>query len=177
MALVAGLAGYLVAVSLRMAIAGLSCVLAFLIAQGLFLDPGDAWRALAFGAGGGAAAGGDGAGRRGGLGSGREPFALRAAAGETWAKLRGAWSIRSTPMRHALRFGAALAIGVAVYRLAGFDDHGYWVPLTILFVLKPDADQTGERIAMRAVGTVIGLVVATVLAEALGEATSRPRCC
>ena len=45
-------------------------------------------------------------------------------------------------MRHALRFGAAMAIGVAIYRLAGFDDHGYWVPLTILFVLKPDPDQT-----------------------------------
>ena len=55
-------------------------------------------------------------------------------------------------LRHALRFGGALAIGVAIYRLAGFDDHGYWVPLTILFVLKPDPDQTAERIAMRAAG-------------------------
>ena len=41
-------------------------------------------------------------------------------------------------MRHAIRFGAALALGVAIYRIADFDDHGYWVPLTILFVLKPD---------------------------------------
>ena len=65
------------------------------------------------------------------------------------------------------RFGAALAIGVAIYRVAGFDDHGYWVPLTILFVLKPDAHQTAERIAMRAAGTVIGLLLATVLAEVL----------
>ena len=53
------------------------CVLALLIAQGLFLDPGDAWRALVFGAGGGAAAGGDGGGRRGCSGTAsREPFAL-----------------------------------------------------------------------------------------------------
>ena len=171
MAVVAGLAGYLVAVSLRMAIAGLSCVLALLIAQGLFLDPGDAWRALAFGAGGGVLQAATALVAAVVSDRGREGFELRAAAGETWVKLRGAWSIRSTPMRHALRFGAALAIGVAVYRLAGFDDHGYWVPLTILFVLKPAADQTGERIAMRAVGTVIGLVLATALAEALGEAT------
>ena len=41
------------------------------------------------------------------------------------------------------------------------------MPLTILFVLKPDRDQTAERIAMRAVGTVIGLVFATALAELL----------
>ena len=59
----------------------------------------------------------------------------------------------------------ALALGVAIYRLAGFDDHGYWVPLTILFVLKPEANQTAERIAMRAVGTVAGLLLATALAE------------
>ena len=72
-------------------------------------------------------------------------------------------------MRHAIRFGAALALGVAIYRLAGFDDHGYWVPLTILFVLKPDAGQTTERIAMRAAGTVIGLVLATLLAAVLGD--------
>ena len=70
-------------------------------------------------------------------------------------------------MRHALRFGAAMAIGVAIYRFADYRDHGYWVPLTILFVLKPDPDQTMERIGMRAVGTVVGLITATVLAEAL----------
>ena len=52
----------------------------------------------------------------------------------------------------------------------GFHDHGYWVPLTILFVLKPEASQTSERIAMRAAGTVIGLVLATALAEVLSDA-------
>jgi hypothetical protein len=73
-------------------------------------------------------------------------------------------------MRHALRFGGALALGVAIYRLVGFHDHGYWVPLTILFVFKPAVGQTSERIAMRAAGTVIGLVLATALAEVLSDA-------
>ncbi len=69
-----------------------------------------------------------------------------------------------------MRFGVALGVGVAIYRISGFDDHGFWVPLTILFVLKPDPDQTAARIAMRAAGTVAGLLLATVLAELLGNA-------
>ena len=167
MAVVAAIGGYLVAVSLRMAIAGLSCVLALLIAQGLFLEAADAWRALLYGIGGGLVQALTALVAWAVADRGREAFAFRAAAQETVAKLRAAWSMRSASMRHAFRFGAALAIGVAIYRVAGFDDHGYWVPLTILFVLKPDAHQTGERIAMRAAGTVIGLLLATGLAEVL----------
>jgi Fusaric acid resistance protein-like len=170
MALVAGFAGYFVAVSLRMAIAGLSCVLAFLIAQGLFLDPEDAWRALAYGIGGGLVQAFTALVAWVVSDREREGFELRSAAAETLAKLRAGLSLRSASMRHALRFGGALALGVAIYRIAGFDNHGYWVPLTILFVLKPEANQTAERIAMRAAGTVIGLVLATALAEILGDA-------
>lgn len=171
MAVVAALGGYLVAVSLRMAIAGLSCVLAFLIAQGLFLEAADAWRALLYGIGGGLVQALTALVTWAVTDRGSETaFAFRQAARETLAKLRGAWSMRSASMRHAFRFGAALAIGVAIYRVAGFDNHGYWVPLTILFVLKPDAHQTGERIAMRAAGTVIGLLLATGLAEVLWDA-------
>ena len=57
-------------------------------------------------------------------------------------------------MRHAIRFGVALAVGVAIYRLTGFDDHGYWIPLTTLFVLRPSRGETFERIPMRAAGTI-----------------------
>jgi hypothetical protein len=169
MAVIAGLAGYCVAVSLRLAIAGLTCVLALLVAQGLFLDASEAPRALLLGT--------CGALLQALVASiawvvwdrEREPFEFGAAWRETVARLRANLSLRSASMRHAIRFGTALALGVAIYRVAGFDDHGYWVPLTILFVLKPDANQTSERIAMRAAGTVIGLVLATALAELLGD--------
>jgi uncharacterized membrane protein YccC len=57
---------------------------------------------------------------------------------------------------------------VAIYRFVDLQGHGYWVPLTVLFVLKPSADDTWERLAMRAVGTIAGLMLATGLAEALG---------
>jgi uncharacterized membrane protein YccC len=48
------------------------------------------------------------------------------------------------------------------------DNHGFWVPLTILFVMRPDRDETYLRLVLRAVGTVLGLIVATAVAEAFG---------
>ena len=171
MTVVATLAGYAVAVSLRMAIAGLSVVLAFLIAQGLWLEPHQAWEALAIGTCGGLAQAGWAACVWAAGDRGRERrFELGRAAAEAVAKLRAGLDFHAAALRHALRFGAALGIGVAIYRLVGFHDHGYWVPLTILFVLKPEASQTSERIAMRAAGTVMGLVLATALAEVLSDA-------
>jgi uncharacterized membrane protein YccC len=38
--------------------------------------------------------------------------------------------------------------------------------LTILFVMRPERDETYHRLALRALGTVLGLIVATALAEA-----------
>jgi hypothetical protein len=171
MAVVATLGGYAVAVSLRMAIAGLSVVLAFLIAQGLWLEPHQAWEALVIGTCGGLAQAGWAACVWAVADRGREPqFELRRSAAETSEKLRAGLDLHGATLRHALRFGAALGIGVAIYRLVGFHDHGYWVPLTILFVLKPEASQTSERIAMRAAGTAVGLVLATALAGVLSDA-------
>jgi hypothetical protein len=169
--LVATLGGFAVAVSMRMAVAGLSLLLAFLLAQGLWLEPHQAWTALAVGTAGGVIQAGWAAVTWAVADRSREaPFHLSQAVGETVGKLRAGFDLDGVPLRHALRFGAAMALGVAIYRLAGFHDHGYWVPLTVLFVLKPDVDQTGDRIAMRAAGTVAGLLLATALAEGLGDA-------
>jgi uncharacterized membrane protein YccC len=171
MGVVATAGGYLVAVSMRMAIAGLTFVLTFLVAQGLFVDIDQTWEALAIGTCGGLAQAGWAAVAWALWDREREErFELGPAWSQTVAKLRAGVGMRTVAFRHALRFGAALALGVAIYRLVGFDNHGYWLPLTIVFVLKPDPDQTIERIAMRAAGTVFGLVLATALAELLSDA-------
>jgi uncharacterized membrane protein YccC len=47
-------------------------------------------------------------------------------------------------------------------------EHGFWIPLTILFVLRPEEGETFNRLVLRAVGTAIGLIFATALAEWLG---------
>ena len=162
------LAGYCFCVSLRLAIVGLSVTLAMLIAQGLFLPAGDAWPALLYGT-------------LGGLTqvawsllvwlardrSGDEPE--KAWSGrEAVAALRANLSLASQSARHALRFGAALAAGVAAYRLLDLHQHGFWIPLTILFVMRPERDETDHRLVLRAIGTVLGLVIATAIAEAFG---------
>ncbi len=167
MALIAGIAGYLVAVSMRMAIGALTTVLALLITQGLFIPVDHTLEVVAYGVGGSllqAAVAGLAwlfSDRE------REEFSYAAAWRETIVRLRTNFRMAKPALRHGLRFGTAMAVGVAIYRIAGFDDHGYWVPLTILFVLKPDPDQTTERILMRAAGTAVGLVVATALGEVL----------
>ncbi|MGH2987360.1 MAG: FUSC family protein, partial [Solirubrobacterales bacterium] len=169
MALVAGLAGYCVAVSRRLALAGMTFVLALLIAQGLYLPVDEALEAAGLGVAGGLlqAAWAMVAWALVDREAERPRFAetVRGAI----VDLRAQLSLRSSSLRHALRFGAALAVGVAIYRLIDLGEHGYWVPLTILFVLRPEHSQTLERIGMRAAGTVVGLVLATALAALLGE--------
>jgi hypothetical protein len=168
MALVAGLGGYLVTVSQRASIWGLSVVLAFLIAEGLRLNVGEAPKALVLGIAGALLQAAWALAITGFLREAPEPLRLRASLADASQRLRTGLSLGQPGLRHALRFGTALAVAVAVYHVADLGDHGYWVPLTVLFVLKPDPEETHRRLAMRAVGTVAGLVVATALAELLG---------
>ncbi len=167
MAAVGALAGYCFSVSLRFAIFGLSIALSLLIAQDLPLDLGDALPALLLATAGGLLqaafslcvwAAGDREEEEGESGW-NWPAARRA--------LRDNPTLRSASFRHGLRFGAALGVGVALYWLLGIHEHGFWIPLTILFVLRPEEDETFRRLALRAIGTALGLVVATALAEGL----------
>jgi hypothetical protein len=168
MGLLGAAAGYCFAVSLRLAIFGLSVALALLVAQGLFLSPGDALPALLYATAGGL--------MQAAWSLAIWVFADRTADDEAsgWngravaAALRSNLTLRSRSARHAIRFGVALAAGVALYRALGMDDHGFWIPLTILFVMRPERDETFHRLVLRAVGTVLGLVVATAIAEAFG---------
>lgn len=68
----------------------------------------------------------------------------------------------SAVLRHAIRLGVLVSASDLVVRLAGID-RGYWVPLTILVVLRPDFTTTFERASMRLIGTIIGLLLATGL--------------
>jgi len=165
MAVVGAAAGYCFSVSLRMAIAGLSVALSLLIAQGLPLEPSDALPALLLSTAGGLL---QAAFSRCVYAAGDREEEGGADGWSTSAALRGLsanLTLRSTSARHALRFGAALAAGVAAYWLLGMEEHGFWIPLTILFVMRPEADETFHRLILRAVGTAIGLVIATALSD------------
>jgi hypothetical protein len=163
MAIVGALAGYCYSVSLRLSIVGLSVALSLVITQGLPLNAGDALPALLCALGGGLLqaafsllvyATGDRA-EEGGEGGWSTPAAV--------ADLRSNLGLESIAARHALRFGAALAAGVAAYWILGLQEHGFWIPLTILFVLRPEQEETFRRLLLRAVGTAFGLIFATAL--------------
>lgn len=165
MAAVGAAAGYCFAVSLRFSIAGLSVALSLLIAQDLPLDAGDALPALLLATAGGLLQAAFSlciwvAGDREEEGGG-SAWSTRAAL----EALRSNLTLRSPSFRHGLRFGGALAAGVATYWLLGMSEHGFWIPLTILFVLRPEQDETFHRLILRAIGTLVGLVIATALAE------------
>lgn len=65
------------------------------------------------------------------------------------------------------RVAARLAITIAAAELLGLllgSEHGYWVALTVLFVLQADPAATHVRAVQRAGGTVIGVLLAGLLA-------------
>jgi Fusaric acid resistance protein-like len=167
MGLFASIAGMSVAVSRRLAIAALNCVLALLLGQGLSVSPSEAPAALLLG-GAGAALQALVSAAAWTRDRAVEPIDLGAGVSRARRAIAANLSLGSKSLRHALRWGTALGLAVGVYHVVDLGLHGYWVPLTVLFVLRPEPDETVERIAMRAVGTLAGLALATPLAMLIG---------
>lgn len=78
------------------------------------------------------------------------------------AILRANLTPSSAVLRHALRVSLLVAGSDLLVRLNGVD-RGYWVPLTVLVVLRPDFASTFQRSSMRVAGTIVGLLLATAL--------------
>jgi Fusaric acid resistance protein-like len=167
MGVFASIAGMSVAVSRRLSVAGLNCVLALLLGQGLSVTPSEAPAALLLG-GAGAALQALMSAAAWTRDRAVEPIDLAAGVNRARRAIAANLNLGSKSLRHALRWGTALGLAVGVYHVAHLGLHGYWVPLTVLFVLRPEPDETVERIAMRAVGTLGGLAVATPLAMLIG---------
>lgn len=78
------------------------------------------------------------------------------------ATLRANLTPDSAVLRHAARTALLVAGSDLVTRLAGYG-RGYWIPLTVLVVLRPDFASTFQRAIMRVLGTIIGLVLMSEL--------------
>lgn len=79
-----------------------------------------------------------------------------------WETLVRNWTFKSVTFSHALRIAtvASFAMLIAV----SFSWHrGYWIALTVLFVLKPDYGGTMERVIQRISGTIVGATLAAGL--------------
>ena len=73
---------------------------------------------------------------------------------------------RDIHVRHALKFGVTYTVGTAL--ALGplnemLDRHGFWIPLTVAWVCKPDVAGSISRFSMRLCGTVFGVLLGAVL--------------
>jgi uncharacterized membrane protein YccC len=76
-------------------------------------------------------------------------------------------SMRSVWFRSSLRGAVALALAVAVADLTAVE-HGFWVVLGTLSVLRANAAATGATVLRALAGTVVGFAVGSALMLAIG---------
>ena len=69
--------------------------------------------------------------------------------------------------RHGIRLAIAVAIGEVVALVWHFP-HSYWIPMTVVWVSKPDLDGTVSKTLYRVIGTIIGVGACLVLFGVIG---------
>lgn len=71
-------------------------------------------------------------------------------------------NLRSVAYRHAIRLAVCVALGDSLGRML-HPYRAYWIPMTIVLVLKPEFAVTFSRGVLRIFGTLLGLLLATAL--------------
>ncbi len=79
-----------------------------------------------------------------------------------WLTLRSNLSLASPYGRHAARLAFALGAAMLLARSGPFG-RGYWIPMTVALVLRPDFRTTFTRGIARIAGTLFGAVLATAI--------------
>jgi uncharacterized membrane protein YccC len=90
----------------------------------------------------------------------QQPWSLRFSG--LMAALRANLNLQSSVFRHAIRLAALVALGNSLER-AFYWHRSYWLPMTIVLVLKPEFTTTFSRGLLRIGGTIVGLFLATAL--------------
>ncbi len=73
-----------------------------------------------------------------------------------WEPLAENFSLKSPLFSHALRLSIGSVLGVLIYTFFNIYQ-GFWIGLTLLFVLKPNFSLTFQRLFLRIFGTVLGV--------------------
>ncbi len=76
--------------------------------------------------------------------------------------LRANLNLPSPAFRHALRLAVLVAAGDIIGRTVSWR-RTYWLPMTVVLVLKPEFTATFTRGLLRIAGTIVGLLLATEL--------------
>ena len=85
-------------------------------------------------------------------GNGQEPDPLES--------IHAAFARKSPQTWYAIRAALTLAAGMILYRVVPFL-LAYWIPMTVVLVLKPDQQQRVARTLQRMLGTIIGAALAS----------------
>lgn len=80
---------------------------------------------------------------------------------------KGFLATRAVVLRNSLRTGLGLALAVAVTHVFPVE-HGFWVVLGAMSVLRSSALTTGTRVLRAVAGTALGFVLGAVLIELVG---------
>jgi len=73
-------------------------------------------------------------------------------------------------VRHALRLAVAVGVATAVAQSTGWP-HEYWIPMTVVWVARPDRHGTTTRVVERILGTLLGVGIAFVFIHLIGTGT------
>lgn len=79
----------------------------------------------------------------------------------------GYLATRAVVVRNSLRTGLGLALAVATTHVFPVE-HGFWVVLAAMSVLRSSALSTGTKVIRAVTGTVLGFVIGAVLIELIG---------
>src|SRR4051794_13204140 len=80
---------------------------------------------------------------------------------------KGFLATRAVVLRNSVRTGLGLALAVAVTHVFPVE-HGFWVVLGAMSVLRSSALTTGTRVVRAVAGTAVGFVLGAVVIELLG---------
>jgi len=86
--------------------------------------------------------------------------------GDRLEMLRANLTLGSEACRHAIRLAGTLALAAGVSHLVPLG-HGYWLPMTVMIVLKPDFAATASRGVARSLGTLVGAALVTAVLAGL----------
>ncbi|UBM57746.1 FUSC family protein [Marinilongibacter aquaticus] len=79
-----------------------------------------------------------------------------------WRTLKSNLNFSSAAFKHALRFTAAMLLGLLAGQLVMHQNY-YWILLSIAVILRPNYGLTKDRAINRVFGTILGAVIALAL--------------
>jgi uncharacterized membrane protein YccC len=85
---------------------------------------------------------------------------------ESRTTLEANLTLNSAVFRHAIRLVVGLVLAQSIALALGID-HGYWAPLTVGVILRPDFAGTVTRGVARLIGTGFGLILGTAIVHFL----------